>query len=396
MDQQNMAAGPDAPQEVKTKANYNTPDPSPATDVFKRLSILDRLLTPAILVAMIVGVVIGEYVPTVQQAFDLARFDGVSIPIAIGLIVMMWPVLTKVQYETIPQIFRSSGIWTHIGISMFFNWIVGPLVMLGLAWATLPDLPTYRTGVIMVGMARCIAMVLIWCQLAKGDGNYCAILVVINSVLQVILYSPYTLLFVNVVGGRDIARTHIEYGKVAISVLIYLGIPLVAGLVTRYSVWFLTSKQFLEKRFLPMFGPVAFIGLLYTILVMFAYQGHHIVLNIGHVFRVFVPMILYFIIMWSSAFGLIYWLGWRRKSNRKDFGYEMAVVQAFTAGSNNFELAIAVAIANYGVGSDEALAATIGPLVEVPVLVALTWVALYLRRKLSWSRGGLENVSVSA
>ncbi|KAJ7243152.1 sodium bile acid symporter family-domain-containing protein [Mycena haematopus] len=332
---------------------------------------------------MIIGVVIGEYVPTVQEAFDLARFDGVSIPIVIGLIIMMWPVLTKVQYEIIPQIFTSSGIWTHIGISMLFNWMVGPFVMLGLAWATLPDLPTYRTGVIMVGMARCIAMVLIWCQLAKGNGNYCAILVVINSVLQVILYSPYMLLFVNVFGGRDVAHTHLDYGRVAISVLIYLGIPLVAGVITRYTVWFFTSKRFLEERFVPMFGPVALLGLLYTILVLFAYQGHHIVQNIGHVFRVFVPMVLYFIVMWSSAFGLIYWLGRRGKSNRME--YEMAVVQAFTAGSNNFELAIAVAIANYGVGSDEALAATIGPLVEVPVLVALTWVALYLQRRLSWS-----------
>ncbi|KAJ6590684.1 sodium bile acid symporter family-domain-containing protein [Mycena vulgaris] len=363
-------------------------DRSPPTTsyVFKRLSILDRLLTPAILLTMIVGVLIGNYVPGVQDAFDTARFDGVSIPIVIGLIVMMWPVLTKVQYESIPQIFRSSGIWTHIGISMFFNWIVGPLVMVGLAWATLPDLPTYRTGVIMVGMARCIAMVLIWCHLAKGDGNYCAILVVINSVLQIVLYSPYTLLFVNVVGGRDVSQTHLDYGGVAISVLIYLGIPLVAGVLTRYTVWYLTSKAFLEDRFLPLFGPLALLGLLYTILVMFAYQGHHIVQNLGPVFRVFVPMILYFVIMWSTAFTLIYWLG-RRNPKSRDFGYEMAVVQAFTAGSNNFELAIAVAIASYGVGSDEALAATIGPLVEVPILVGLTWVALYLQGKLSWTAG---------
>ncbi|KAJ6608316.1 sodium bile acid symporter family-domain-containing protein [Mycena sp. CBHHK59/15] len=307
---------------------------------------------------MIVGVLIGEYVPTVQDAFNTARFDGVSVPIVMGLIIMMWPLLTKVQYETLPQIFRSSGIWTHIGLSLFFNWIVGPLVMVGLAWATLPDLPTYRTGVIMVGMARCIAMVLIWCQLAKGDGNYCAILVVINSVLQIILYSPYTLLFVDVVGGQSTSHLHLSYGKVAISVLIYLGIPLTAGIVTRYTVWRLTSKAFLEERFLPLFGPWALIGLLYTIIVMFAYQGHHIIQNIGPVFRVF---------------------------SKTNFGYEMAVVQSFTAGSNNFELAIAVAIATYGVGSDEALAATIGPLVEVPVLLALTWVALYLHRKLRWS-----------
>ncbi|KAJ6502725.1 sodium bile acid symporter family-domain-containing protein [Mycena vitilis] len=367
----------------------STPDSNPSHRVppgaFSRLSMQDRLLTPAVLTAMIVGVLIGEYVPTVQEAFNTARFDGVSIPIVIGLIVMMWPILTKVKYETIPAIFRSSGIWKHIGISLVFNWIIGPLVMVGLAWATLPDLPTYRTGVIMVGMARCIAMVLIWCGLAKGDGNYCAILVVINSVLQMILYSPYTLLFVNVVGGREVSHTHLDYGGVAISVLIYLGIPLVAGVVTRYLVWWLTSKTFLEERFLPLFGPVSPLGLLYTILVMFAYQGHHIVQNIGHVFRVFVPMVLYFLIMWGGAFALIYWLG-RRNMGSEDFRYEMAVVQAFTAGSNNFELAIAVTIASYGVGSDEALAATIGPLVEVPVLLALTWVALYLHKRLKWSR----------
>ncbi|KAJ7466440.1 sodium bile acid symporter family-domain-containing protein [Mycena latifolia] len=337
---------------------------------------------------MIVGVLIGEYVPPVQPAFDTARFHGVSIPIVIGLVVMMWPVLTKVQYETMPQVFRDSGIWKHIGISLFFNWIVGPLVMVGLAWATLPDLPTYRVGVIMVGLARCIAMVLIWCQLAKGDTDYCAILVVINSVLQILLYSPYTLLFVNVIGGRDMSHTHLDYGNVAISVLIYLGIPLMAGIVTRYAVWSLTSKAFLEDRFLRFFGPFALLGLLYTILVMFAYQGHHIVHHIGPVFRVFVPMILYFFIMWTSAFAFIYWLGGRnKKKNSHNFGYEKAAVQAFTAGSNNFELAIAVTIATYGVDSDEALAATIGPLVEVPVLVSLTWAALFLQRKLKWTSG---------
>ncbi|KAJ7470248.1 sodium bile acid symporter family-domain-containing protein [Mycena galericulata] len=336
---------------------------------------------------MIVGVLIGEYVPTVQSAFNTAQFHGVSIPIVVGLS-QMWPVLTKVQYETMSQIFRDSGIWMHIGISLFFNWIVGPLVMVGLAWATLPDLPTYRVGVIMVGLARCIAMVLIWCQLAKGDTNYCAILVVINSVLQIILYSPYTLLFVNVVGGRDTSHTHLDYGAVAISVLIYLGIPLVAGIITRYAVWYLTSKAFLEDR------PFTLIGLLYTIIVMFANQGHHIVHNIGPVFRVFVPMILYFVIMWTSTFGFIYCLG-RRNKNSQNFGYEKAVVQAFTAGSNNFELAIAVTIATYGVGSDEALAATIGPLVEVPVLVSLTWAALYLQRKLKWTSDEQRDASTN-
>ncbi|KAJ7660550.1 sodium bile acid symporter family-domain-containing protein [Mycena rosella] len=331
--------------------------------------ILDRLLSPAILVAMIVGVLI---------AFDTARFHGVFIrPLlvihsAATIFITMWPVLTKVQYETMPQIFRDSGIWVHIGISLFFNWIVGSLVMVGLAWATLSDLPTYRVGVIMVGLARCIAMVLIWCQPAKGDANYCAILDVINSVLQIILYSTYTLLFVNVIGSRDTSYTHLDYGNVAISVLIYLGITLVAGIVTRYTVWYLTSKAFLEGRFLR-FGPFTFLGLLYTILVMFAYQGYHIVHNIGPVFRVFVPVILYFVIMWTSAFGSADGTKTAKTSAATDYTFK--------------ELAIAVTITTYGVGSDEVLAATIGPLVEVPVLVSLTWAALYLQRKLKWTSG---------
>ncbi|KAF8063603.1 sodium bile acid symporter family-domain-containing protein [Lyophyllum atratum] len=335
---------------------------------------------------MIIGVVIGEFVPNVQNAFDTVRFDSVSVPIAIGLIVMMWPILTKVQYEQLPKLFTSSRIWIHLGISLILNWILGPLLMLGLAWATLPDLPTYRTGVILVGLARCIAMVMIWNQLAKGDSEYCAILVIINSVLQIILYSPYALLFINTIGGSTQSSVHVSYGAVAISVLIYLGIPLAAGVITRYSVWYLSSKTFLETKFIPLFSPIALLGLLYTILVMFAYQGHHILHNIRSVFRVFVPMILYFIIMWSAAFALIYYLTRKETGRSSTFGYEMAVVQSFTAGSNNFELAIAVAIAVYGVGSDQALAATIGPLVEVPVLLALTWVALFLGQRLNWKR----------
>ena len=204
----------------------------------------------------------------------------------------------------------------------------------------------------MVGLARCIAMVLVWNQLAKGDANYCAILVVINSILQIILYSPYALLFINVIGGQSHSELHVSYGDVAISVLIvgppfflhvdsiltaclqYLGIPLAAGVITRYTIWYLTSKKFLTTRFLPLFSPLALLGLLYTILVMFAYQGHHIIHNLGPVFRVFVPMILYFIIMWSGAFLLVFWLS--RKDGSGLWGYEMAVVQAFTAGSNNF------------------------------------------------------------
>ncbi|CAL1697140.1 unnamed protein product [Somion occarium] len=339
---------------------------------------------------MVIGVVIGEFVPGVQAAFDVVRFHSVSVPIAIGLLVMMWPILTKVEYEALPKLFQSRQLYIHIIISLFLNWIVGPFIMLGLAWATLPDLPTYRTGVIMVGLARCIAMVMIWNQLAGGDANYCAILVVINSVLQIILYSPFSLLFVNIIGGEGPGSDiHLAYGDVAISVLIYLGIPLLLGLLTRAILLTLTSRQFFHTRFLPFFSPIALLGLLYTILVMFAYQGHHIVHNLGPVFRVFVPMILYFCIMWSTAFFLIWRLS-RREGKKTLWRYEMAVVQSFTAGSNNFELAIAVCISVYGVGSDQALAATIGPLVEVPVLLALTWVALYLRKRLSWPADEVE------
>ncbi|KAH7915932.1 sodium bile acid symporter family-domain-containing protein [Hygrophoropsis aurantiaca] len=360
--------------------------------LFTKLSILDRLLTPCILLCMILGVVIGEFVPGVQQAFDTVQFKGVSVPIAIGLILMMWPILTKVRYESLSRTFLTKRVWVHIGMSMVLNWVVGPLVMLGVAWATLPDLPTYRTGVIMVGLARCIAMVMVWNQLAGGDTDYCAILVVVNSVLQIVLYSPYAVLFVDIIGGDRSGTVHLQYGTVAIAVLIYLGIPLVAGVVTRYIMIHSTSRKFFDDRFLPYFSPIALLGLLYTITVMFAYQGHHIIQNIGPVFRVFVPMVLYFVFMWSSAFGLVFWLGKREDrrgviSESRIFGYEMAVVQSFTAGSNNFELAIAVTIATYGVGSDQALAATIGPLVEVPVLLALTWVARYLHVRLRWDRG---------
>ncbi|KAH9931077.1 arsenical-resistance protein ACR3 [Epithele typhae] len=365
----------------------------------KKLSILDRLLTPAILVCMIVGVLIGNFVPGVQEAFDTARFQSVSAPIAAGLLVMMWPILTKVRYESLPALLPTRTTAVHIALSLALNWLVAPFVMLALAWAALPDLPSYRTGVIMVGLARCIAMVVVWNALARGDGEYCAILVVVNSALQVVLYAPLALLFVNVLGGGGgVEQTlHVSYGDVAISVLIYLGIPLLAGIVTRFVVLKTTSRAFLETRFLPWFSPLAFVGLLYTIVVMFAYQGHHIVHNLGPVFRVFVPLVLYFALMWSAAFALVWWCGRRARRRQAggaagpagagvDWSYEMAVVQSFTAASNNFvRTGHRGNDAVYGVGSDQALAATIGPLVEVPVLLALTWVALFLRRKLKWS-----------
>ncbi|KAK9897955.1 arsenical-resistance protein ACR3 [Cystobasidium minutum MCA 4210] len=331
---------------------------------------------------MIVGTAVGATTGTaIPDAFDQVQFKGVSFPIVIGLLVMMWPVLTKVQYERLPELAMERKLWYQIALSLFLNWVIGPFMMLGIAWATLPDQPEYRIGVILVGIARCIAMVMIWNQLAGGDHNYCAIIVVVNSILQIVLYAPMAIFFINVISGES--EFSISYGTVAIDVLIYLGIPLAAGVITRYTVWALTSKHFLETRFLPYFGPLALIGLLYTIFVLFAYQGNSIVHNLGPVFRTFVPMILYFAIMWTSAFAFTYYLS-RYKSAH--FGYEMAVVQSFTAGSNNFELAIAVAIAIYGVNSKQALAATIGPLVEVPVLLALTWVSLWLKTRLNWTR----------
>jgi ACR3 family arsenite transporter len=381
---------PESPEQLISADGSGQSDLSRA--VFRELSIQDRLLSPLIIVVMVIGVVVGNYRPNIQHAFQTARFYGVSVPIAVGLILMMWPILTKVQYEQLRKIFSSSRIWIHLGISVFLNWVIGPLVMLALAWATLPDLPTYRTGVILVGLARCIAMVMMWNQIAKGDANYCAILVVVNSVLQIVLYSPYALLFINIIGHQN--SIHVPYRQAAISVLIYLGIPLIAGIITRYGVQAATSKIFFEKRFLPVFSPLSLLGLLYTIFVMFAYQGHHIIHDLGPVFRTMVPLVLYFLIMWMSTFALIYRL--TKRHNGEAFGYEMAVVQAFTAGSNNFELAIAVAIAIFGVNSDQALAATIGPLVEVPVLLILTWVSLWLKGKLKWLRPAGDSSKAAA
>ncbi|KAH9913903.1 arsenical-resistance protein [Epithele typhae] len=380
---------------VDSQVDADTAAPSA---LMKKLGILDRLLSPAILICMVVGVLIGNFVPGVQEAFDTARFQSVSAPIATGLLVMMWPILTKVRYESLPALLPTRTMAVHIALSLALNWLVAPFVMLALAWAALPDLPTYRTGVIMVGLARCIAMVVV--------------------ALQVVLYAPLSLLFVNVLGGGGgVEETlHVSYKDVAISVLIVRVFclldpilviadgaraavprhPALCGIVTRFVVLKTTSRAFLESRFLPWFSPLAFIGLLYTIVVMFAYQGHHIVHNLGPVFRVFVPLVLYFALMWSAAFAFVWWCG-RRARRRQvagaagpagggvEWSYEMAVVQSFTAASNNFELAIAVTIAVYGVGSDQALAATIGPLVEVPVLLGLTWVALFLKRKLKWS-----------
>ncbi|KAI8138503.1 arsenical-resistance protein [Fennellomyces sp. T-0311] len=328
---------------------------------------------------MIAGVLIGYYVPGVQEAFETVQFASVSVPIAIGLLIMMYPVLCKVQYERMPEILMTKQVWIQMAISVFLNWIIGPVIMTALAWATLPDLAEFRTGVVMVGLARCIAMVFIWNTLAKGDETYVAMLVCINSILQIALFSPYSVFFINVVpswfGAPTDAAINVDIWPVAQSVLIYLGIPLLAGLITRFAFLFTLGRPWYEKNFLPYAGPWALIGLLYTIVVMFANQGHQIIDNIGSVFRVAVPLFVYFVIMFFIPFFGLKALG---------MPYELVVTQSFTAGSNNFELAIAVAVGTYGINSQQALAATIGPLIEVPVLLALTYVALLLKKKLNW------------
>ncbi|CAO3666235.1 unnamed protein product [Umbelopsis vinacea] len=343
------------------------------------LSFVDRFLALWIILAMVIGVLIGYYVPGVQPAFATVEFSSVSVPIAVGLLVMMYPVLCKLQYEQLPHIFSQRAVWYQLALSLVLNWLVGPILMTCLAWATLPDLEGYRTGVIMVGVARCIAMVLIWNHIARGNAEYCAILMVVNSVLQIALYSPICYLFINIVptwfGGVVDAQLRLEMWPVVQSVLIYLGIPLAAGFLTRVILVRLTSKTWYETKFLPHIGPFALIGLLYTIIVMFANQGHHIVDNIGSVFRVMVPMVCYFIIMF---FGTLF------IARALNYQYAEAVTQAFTAGSNNFELAIAVAVSVYGINSDQALAATIGPLIEVPVLLILSYLCLVLEKRLKW------------
>ncbi|KAK0542011.1 arsenicals resistance [Tilletia horrida] len=346
------------------------------------LSWVDRLLSLFIILAMIIGVVIGLFVKDIDDKLSKAKLKGVSAPLAIGLIVMMTPILTKVQYERLPGLLRTTKLWSQISLSLVLNWFAGPMLMLGLAWATIPEkhLAAYRTGVILLAPCRCIAMVMIWNNIARGDSNVCALLVIINSVLQIILYAPIAVLFINVISDGD--KFGMQYANCAISVLLYLGIPILAGISIRFFFLTLTSRHFFQHRFLPLFSPLSLLSLLFVIIIIFASQAHAILDQIGAVFRTVVPLVLYFAVMWGGTFALVWKLS--RRYGAKTWGYQMAVVQAFTAGSNNFELAIAVAVSVYGPNSRQALAATIGPLVEVPVLLLLSWVALILGRRMKW------------
>uniref|UniRef100_A0A383W304 Arsenical-resistance protein n=1 Tax=Tetradesmus obliquus TaxID=3088 RepID=A0A383W304_TETOB len=342
--------------------------------VMSGLSWLDRLLPVWIVAAMVMGVLLGSLAPQVRGALAVLHIGNVSLPIALGLWLMMWPVLTKVRYELLGSLLTSKGALKQFGLSFVLNWVLGPALMTALAWACLPDLPGFRNGVIMVGLARCIAMVLIWNELARGSAELCAVMVAFNSVLQIVLYAPLSLFYLQVVSGG--AAVHVGFWPVAKSVLLFLGIPLVAGVLLRYGLIAVKSREWLDKRFMPWFGPCALLGLLYTIVVMFASQD--IISQIGNVARVAVPMLVYFMVMFFASFALSHWC---------KMSYESAVTQAFTAASNNFELAIAVAVGVFGINSQEALAATVGPLIEVPVLLGLVYVALWLKPRV-WEKAG--------
>ncbi|KAH8648973.1 sodium bile acid symporter family-domain-containing protein [Tricladium varicosporioides] len=341
---------------------------------FKSLGWLDRFLAVWIFLAMAIGIILGNFVPNTGPALQRGEFVGVSVPIAVGLLVMMYPILCKVKYETLHLVFQKKEIWTQIIFSIVVNWIVAPLVMLGLAWAFLPDKPELREGLILVGIARCIAMVLIWTGLAGGDSEYCAILVAINSILQMIFFAPLALLFIKVISRAE-GTLDISYSVVAKSVAVFLGIPLGAAVVTRFTLRKIASPRWYDNVFLKFAAPWSLIGLLFTILILFASQGKQVVHQIVSVIRVSAPLVVYFAIIFFLTLLITYKLG---------FGYKLAATQSFTAASNNFELAIAVAVATYGPNSDQALASTVGPLIEVPVLLGLVYVVKEIGRRRGW------------
>ncbi|KAI2783558.1 arsenical-resistance protein ACR3 [Daldinia loculata] len=347
---------------------------SPKQSVFKSLGWLDRFLAIWIFLAMAIGIILGNFVPEIGDALQKGQFVGVSVPIAVGLLVMMYPILCKVRYETLHEIFSHRGVWKQIGFSIFMNWIVAPFLMLALSWACLPDKPELRTGLILVGLGRCIAMVLIWTGLAGGDSEYCAILVAINSILQMVLFAPLAVFFIRVI-SRESGPLDISYEVVATSVGTFLGIPLGAAMVSRFGLRALAGSQWYDRVFLKFVAPWSLVGLLYTILVLFAYQGQQVVHQIVSVLRVAVPLIVYFIVIFFLTLWITYRCG---------FGYSLGATQSFTAASNNFELAIAVAVATYGPNSDQALASTVGPLIEVPVLLGLVYVVKAIGSRWAW------------
>ena len=344
------------------------------TAVLQRLSTLDRFLPLWIGAAMLLGLVLGRLVPGLDDALSTVEVDGVSLPIAIGLLVMMYPVLAKVRYTEVGHVTADRRLLVS---SVVLNWLLGPALMFALAWLLLPDLPEYRTGLIIVGLARCIAMVLIWNDLACGDREAAAILVALNSVFQIVAFAALGFFYLEVLPGwlglPQTSGLEVSMWQIAKSVLIFLGIPLLAGYLTRTFGERAKGREWYETLFLPVIGPAALYGLLFTIVVLFALQGDTITSEPLDVARIALPLLAYFGLMWAGSFLLGYRLG---------LSYERNTTLAFTAAGNNFELAIAVAIGVFGVTSGQALAGVVGPLIEVPVLVALVYVALWARRRL--------------
>lgn len=337
-----------------------------------RMSTVDRYLAVWIGLAMVAGLALGRWVPGLSAALDAVQIGGVSVPIAIGLLVMMYPVLAKVRYDRLDTV---TGDRRLMASSLVLNWIVGPALMFALAWTFLPDLPEYRTGLIIVGLARCIAMVIIWNDLACGDREATAVLVAINSVFQVVMFAVLGWFYLDVLPGwLGLEQTSIEASpwQIAASVLVFLGIPLVAGFLTRHYGEKVKGRTWYEEKFLPRIGPWALYGLLATVVLLFALQGEAITSRPWDVARIAIPLLLYFTLMWAVSFAAGAAIG---------LGYERTVAMSMTAAGNNFELAIAVAIATYGATSGQALATVVGPLIEVPVLVALIYVSLALRQR---------------
>jgi ACR3 family arsenite transporter len=354
---------------------YESPRPRAPEDaaVLQRLSTLDRFLPVWIGAAMLIGLVLGRTVPHLDNALSAVEVDGVSLPIALGLLVMMYPVLAKVRYTEVGHVTADRRLLVS---SVVLNWVLGPALMFALAWLLLPDLPEYRTGLIIVGLARCIAMVLIWNDLASGDREAAAVLVALNSVFQIIAFAGLGYFYLELLPGwlglPQTAGLEVSMWQIAKSVLIFLGIPLAAGYLTRTYGEARKGRDWYESTFLRRIGPTALYGLLFTIVILFALQGDTITSQPLDVARIALPLLAYFGVMWAGSFALGYALR---------MPYERTTTLAFTAAGNNFELAIAVAIGVFGVTSGQALAGVVGPLIEVPVLVALVYVALWARRR---------------